>query len=268
VKLSVQRSAYSVQGMECSGAPALRRSGAPSALRRLGAPALLMSALLTSGCSWLSDFREQPSVGPWQTLEVRADGGRPDSTTPFRGNPQGSVSIEGTAVAEYEVSYRGNIATIDSMKSLANPEAPTQESVNRGWKYYQINCAVCHGEAGLGDGPVARFNGAPNLSNAITAAKSDGYYFGQIRNGGTIMPSFNRIPERDRWHVINYVRGLQGKLPAEITIRKEAVALPGITGEALPGPSPTSPQIAPFVKPAYTPTGGAAATQTTPGKHQ
>jgi mono/diheme cytochrome c family protein len=218
----------------------------------------IVMSLAASGCSWLSDFREQPSVGPWQTLDVRP-GVRPDSITAFRGNPQGSVSITGTAVAQYQVSYRPVIATLDSMSSIANPEAVTQASVDRGWKYYQINCAVCHGEAGLGDGPVARFNGAPNLSNAITAAKSDGYYFGQIRNGGTIMPSFNRIPERDRWHVINYVRGLQGKLPAEIAVRKEAVALPGVTGEALPGPAADQPRMSPFVKPVYTPTAGGAA---------
>jgi mono/diheme cytochrome c family protein len=227
----------------------------------------LVASLIASGCSWLTDFRTQPSVGPWQTLHVPTNDARPDSITPFRGNPQGSVSITGTAVAEYQVSYRPVIATVDSMSSLTNPEPATQESVNRGWMYYQINCAVCHGEGGLGNGPVARFNGAPNLSNATTAAKSDGYYFGQIRNGGSIMPSFNRIPERDRWHVINYVRGLQGKLPADITVRKEAVALPGVTGEALPGPAANAPRMSPFVKPVYAPTpGGTAHTTTTPEK--
>jgi hypothetical protein len=141
--------------------------------------------------------------------------------------------------------------------------------VTRGAQYYQINCAVCHGNAGMGDGPVARFNGAPNLTTPVIVAYSDGHYFGKIRNGGPIMPSFNRIPERDRWHVVNYMRGLQGRLPADITVRKEPFALPGVTGEALPGPSLVSPTMSPIVKPVYTPTpGGAPATTTTPGKHQ
>jgi mono/diheme cytochrome c family protein len=224
-------------------------------------------SLGTGACSWLSDFRIQPSVGAWQSLDVNWQ----DTTTPFRGNPESSVPITGTAVAAYEVSYRRrSLITVDSMKTLPNPVAPTQESVTRGWKYYQINCAVCHGDGGLGDGPVARFNGAPNLTNAITAAKSDGYYFGQIRNGGVLMPSFSRIPEEDRWHLINYVRGLQGRLPAEITVRKEAVALPGVTGEALPGATPYAPnRNSPFVKPVYTPTpGSGAAHSTTPQQKQ
>jgi hypothetical protein len=125
--------------------------------------------------------------------------------------------------------------------------------------YYQINCAVCHGNAGTGDGPVARFNGAPNLMTPLIAAMTDGHYFGKIRNGGMIMPSFNRIPERDRWHIVNYIRGLQGRLPADITVRKEPFALPGVTGEALPGPAANAPRMSPFVKPVYTPTPGGAA---------
>jgi mono/diheme cytochrome c family protein len=226
-----------------------------SALRSLGALALLV----TAGCSWLTDFRQQPSVKEWQSLDVNWR----DTTTPFRGNPQRSVSIEGTAVAAYEVSYSGMPATVDSMSSIPNPQPPTQESVTRGAMYFQINCAVCHGNAGMGDGPVARFNGAPNLLTPVIAAYSDGHYFGKIRNGGLIMPTFNRIPESDRWHIVNYIRGLQGRLPADITVRKEPFALPGVTGDALPGPAPTAILTAPFVKPVYTPTPGGAAHQTT-----
>lgn len=243
-----------------------RRQGAGYGVQGMRIAVTVIASLIASGCSWFTDFRTQPSVGAWQTLDVPTTDARPDSTTPFRGNPQGSVSTVGTAVAEYQVSYRGNPATVDSMSSIANPEAPTQASVTRGAMYYQINCTVCHGSAGMGDGPVAKFNGAPNLSNAITAAKTDGYYFGQMRNGGLIMPTFNRIPERDRWHIVNYIRGLQGKLPADITVRKEAFGLPGVTGEALPGPSADAPRMSPFVKPVYTPTPGGAAHPTTEKK--
>jgi mono/diheme cytochrome c family protein len=33
-----------------------------------------------------------------------------------------------------------------------------------------------------------------------------------IRNGRGTMPTYNRIEERDRWDVVNYVRALQGKV--------------------------------------------------------
>jgi mono/diheme cytochrome c family protein len=212
-----------------------------------------LSAVLC-GCSWLTDFRQQPSVGPWQSLKVDWT----DTTTPSRGNPQGSVPTVGTAVASYEVSYRRLPVTIDSMSSLKNPELPTQESVNRGWKYFQVNCAVCHGTGGAGDGLALKFGvPAPSLLSDVIKARTDGYIFGQIRNGGTLMPPMNRVDEHDRWHVINYVRGLQGKLPADIVVPKEAPGRPGVTGDSLPGPTRLGPTRAvPAVKPQYVPTVG------------
>jgi mono/diheme cytochrome c family protein len=223
--------------------------------RDLRLAAILLAPLVGAGCSWLSDFREQPAVKPWQTFSLDPN----DTTTPFRANPQGSVPVTGTAVAAYEVSYTRSPITIDSMSRLANPEPPTQASVDRGWKYYQINCAVCHGVAGLGNGPAV--TGAPNLQIPAILARSDGYIFGQMRNGGALMPSFNRIDERDRWHVVNYVRGLQGRLSPDIVVRKEAVARPGVTGDALPGPTRTAPtNSVPFVKPTYTPSPTTGAT--------
>lgn len=212
-----------------------------------------------TACSWLTDFRQQPSVKPWQSLTTDWT----DTTTPSRGNPQGSVPTVGTAVARYEVSYTRNPVTLDSMSSLKNPMPATQESVDRGWKYFQVNCAVCHGNAGAGNGLAVPFAvPAPSLLTDLTKNRTDGYIFGQIRNGGVLMPPMNRIDERDRWHVINYVRGLQGKLPPTINVRTEAPGRPGVTGDSLPGPTMIGPtRLAPSVKPVYTPTPGGAAKQ-------
>ena len=46
-------------------------------------------------------------------------------------------------------------------------------------------------------------------------ARSDGYIWGMIRNGRGLMPPYNRIEEMDRWDVVNYLRGLQGKYPVD-----------------------------------------------------
>ena len=114
--------------------------------------AILVAVLpLTAACSWLTDFRQQPSVGPWQSTSVSWA----DTSTPSRGAPQGSVPTVGTAVASYQISYGKTLATIDSFSTIPNPIPPTQESVDRGWKYFQTNCAACHGKTGMGDGPAA-----------------------------------------------------------------------------------------------------------------
>jgi hypothetical protein len=106
--------------------------------------------------------------------------------------------------------------------------------------YYQINCAVCHGDAGAGDGPVTKL-GMPGISlvNDVTKARTDGYIFGMIRNGRGLMPSYNRIEEPDRWDVVNYLRGLQGLAGRQV--ETGPLAAPGVTGDKLPGVTRSAP---------------------------
>jgi hypothetical protein len=77
----------------------------------------------------------------------------------------------------------------------------------------------------------------PPLMGASAESKSDGYIWGIIRNGRGAMPSYNRIEELDRWDVVNYVRGLQGKYQ----IVTGPVGLPGETGDKVPGYSQMGP---------------------------
>lgn len=192
----------------------------------------LLPVLGLAGCEWFSDFKRQPSLSTWEVVG--------DSTRPSRGNPQNSVPISGTAVAGYQISYAAMPATIDSFNVLTNPAPASDASIENGHKYYQINCAVCHGDLGVGDGPVTKY-GMPgiNLLSDITKGRSDGYIFGMIRNGRGLMPPYNRIEERDRWDVVNYLRGLQGSTGRKVATGP--LAAPGVTGKMLPGASQTAP---------------------------
>ncbi|MBX3173115.1 MAG: cytochrome c [Gemmatimonadaceae bacterium] len=180
---------------------------------RSAATALLLPLALTA-CDpkdWITDFQQQPSVGTWQKFSM--DAAKGDSIA-FRGMPQGSVPTTGVALAEWEVSYTPSFAAVDSMSRLENPVAADPRSIANGHRLYQVNCAVCHGDLGDGRGKVAEVSGiafVPPINGAATAARSDGYIFGMLRNGRGLMASFNRIPERERWDVVNYIRGLQGR---------------------------------------------------------
>jgi hypothetical protein len=89
----------------------------------------------------------------------------------------------------------------------------------------------------MGNGPAVRYGMAGiALVNDRVRGLSDGYIWGMIRNGRGLMPSYNRIEELERWDVVNYVRGLQGRFPVDTTM-----AQPGLTGSALPGASVTAP---------------------------
>jgi mono/diheme cytochrome c family protein len=214
-------------------------------------PALFALGACKQVSNVFTDFRDQPRIEPWEAEYAGND------TTPFRpgGNDSTfvaySVPITGNTVPGYVVSYNGsmtsdpgaapNPAVIDSMAGIPNPHQPNARSLDNGRKYYQINCAVCHGVAGMGNGPAVRFGvPAPNLLTSVTKGRTDGYLYGMIRNGRGLMPNYNRIEDADRWDVVNYVRALQGSIPG-VKADTSPAGYPGENGQMVPGATRTSP---------------------------
>ena len=188
----------------------------------------LVLLLAVAGCEWFSDFKDQPRLEPWEAEMTGSD------TIPFRGNPQFSVPVSGTGVPGFVVSYQPLPTAVDSMSELVNPTPVSDSSLANGRRYYQINCAVCHGATGAGDGPALKYGmPAPSLLTPVTQNRTDGYIYGIIRNGRGLMPNYNRIEDTDRWDVVNYVRGLQGKLGVKVST--EPAGYPGQNGIAVPG---------------------------------
>jgi mono/diheme cytochrome c family protein len=201
----------------------------------------LLAALLLGGCSWFTDFKQQPKIDPWES---------PSDSVPPRGNPQMSVPVNGSAAPGFLYDRAPTPGAVTAMAGLTNPVPADTASVHRGRIQFQINCAVCHGARGMGDGPAAKY-GMPGIGigtgSAAANTLTDGYIFGIIRNGRGLMPSYNRIEEPDRWDIVNYLRSLQGKnsVAADTTHGR-----PGETGAWVPGASVTGPtRPAPFVKP-------------------
>ncbi len=208
--------------------------------------AMFLAAAALTGCSWFTDFRQQPKIDPWESS---------NDSIPPRGNPQYSVSIYGSSAPGFEYARANLPADITAMASIPNPTPVDAGSVNRGRIQFQINCAPCHGPLGMGNGPVTKYGMPPIPIGAGTSAAekyTDGYIFGMIRNGRGMMPTYNRIEEMDRWDIINYLRSIQGKLPGfppDTTHGR-----PGETGPLVPGASrmgPTRP--VPFWKATSTP---------------
>ena len=103
----------------------------------------------------------------------------------------------------------------------------------RGHTLYAQNCASCHGDRGLGDGPAAAgltVAAPPIGSVAKTPDLTPTLAYNVVSVGvrGTPMPSFaaNLTPQ-DRWNVVNYMytmRGVKMELPAA---QADATAAPG-----------------------------------------
>jgi mono/diheme cytochrome c family protein len=227
------------------------------ATKSRSAYALLLAAL--GACSWFTDFRRQPKIDPWETPA--------DSIAP-RANPQFSVPIYGSAAPGFAYGRHAAIADLNAMAGIANPIAADERSLRNGGMQFQINCAVCHGTRGAGDGPVTRFGFPPIAIGAGSNAAgqlSDGYIFGIIRNGRGLMPPYNRIEEGERWDLINYLRALQS---GNAAVAATVVGRPGETGSKVPGPSLTAPtRPVPYFRPlapTTSPAGPAPAAPVTP----
>lgn len=114
---------------------------------------------------------------------------------------------------ERSIPIEGAIA-IPGMGAPENPVTADAASLARGGELFAINCKICHGENGQGDGPVAPFlmNYKPaNLTSPLLTAMSDGAVFLVITTGvPNRMPALNEnLTVRERWDVVNYIRTLK-----------------------------------------------------------
>jgi len=87
----------------------------------------------------------------------------------------------------------------------------TPELVAEGAKLYRLNCASCHGESGMGDGPKsASLNPPPRnfQTEEFKYGASVLQIYNTLTNGiqGTSMPAFDLLPEQDRMSMAHYVR--------------------------------------------------------------
>lgn len=161
---------------------------------------------LSTGCweqwseDWFPQMKWQKAVQAFERVEFE---GQVEGFSP----PEGTVPITGT-VPTFERFDPG-------VDSLTNPTQPGAfQSLAAGQELYQVYCETCHGETGMGDGPVSMagakqgpFAGVFPLVTAMS--RSDGYIYNIIRQGAGRMPNYRRIPDEDRWHIVNYVRYLQ-----------------------------------------------------------
>jgi len=146
-------------------------------------------------------------VGPLLTFEVIK------IEIPTNMGDQVSIAYqEGPRLPEPEkaVPIAGRAIVLDT---LPHNVVPADEvSLKRGELLYSIYCALCHGDAGQGDGPLAEYyqeRPIRSLTASTVTAQFDGQIFQTITDGYSRMPpQAEALSPRERWDVINYVRTL------------------------------------------------------------
>lgn len=128
--------------------------------------------------------------------------------------PERSIPIEGAAY-------------LPGKGEPVNPIPADEVSIARGKELFQINCMMCHGAEGKGDGTIGAFlvkKKPADLSSDAVQVKADGNLFLSISNGiwnpdstlfpdvkfsGQMPPLAENLTVRERWDVVNYIRTLK-----------------------------------------------------------
>jgi hypothetical protein len=92
------------------------------------------------------------------------------------------------------------------------PLKVNREMLDRGRERFNINCAVCHGPVGLGNGITSQYGlvGIANFHDARIRTMPDGQIFNTITWGKNTMGAYgSNVSVEDRWAIIAYIRALE-----------------------------------------------------------
>jgi mono/diheme cytochrome c family protein len=99
------------------------------------------------------------------------------------------------------------------MTKYPEPWLPNEQVAKHGAKVYVQNCAMCHGDTGLGDGAAGQALN-PKPRNLVEGPwKLGGGLIGLykvLENGipGGSMASFKHLAVADRWAMVNYIQSI------------------------------------------------------------
>ncbi|MDZ7265733.1 MAG: cytochrome c [candidate division KSB1 bacterium] len=161
--------------------------------------ALLMLAAFLTGCR--QDMHDQPRLEPLEGSTVFADG--------RASRPQ----VPGT-IARGQLRTDAALHTGKAGNQLVDrlPVALTPELLARGRERYNIFCAPCHSRVGDGNGMIVQrgMRRPPSFHIQRLREAPVGYFFDVITNGfGTMYSYADRVPVKDRWAIVAYIRALQ-----------------------------------------------------------
>ncbi len=101
----------------------------------------------------------------------------------------------------------------------ANPVKSSPESLVRAKKWWDMDCAMCHGKAGDGKGDLAndmKLKIADFTDPSTLKDRTDGEIFYIIKNGHEEMPAEGaRVKPEENWDLVNYVRSLAKPKPEQ-----------------------------------------------------
>lgn len=105
------------------------------------------------------------------------------------------------------------------------PIEVNEKLMARGRERYDINCGICHGATGGGDGIIKTFGlvTVATLQDDRIRTMPDGQIFSTITNGKNTMGAYGpQIAVEDRWAIVAYLRALQKSQNVKLAELSEA----------------------------------------------
>lgn len=146
------------------------------------------------------DMDRQPKYKS-QTPSPLFSEGRVDRVPPY-----GSVPFHIQTDQPYLITGK-----MGAMWGTGIPVTVDKALLARGRERYGINCQVCHGATGAGNGITSQYGlvGVANLHQDKYRQMADGEIFNTITHGKGQMGPYHHIAVEDRWAIIAYIRALQ-----------------------------------------------------------
>ncbi len=121
-----------------------------------------------------------------------------------------------------------------STKELKNPYEGQTSAVQTGKKIYLFRCSRCHGKNAEGSGNI------PALVDGKLESVTPGELFWFVTHGSPDngMPSWAKLPQRQRWEVVSYVKSLGQSQTAKGEPASTASPTEKITAIKAPAPKP------------------------------
>jgi len=175
------------------------------------ASCLLLVAVGCGGCT--QEMADQPRLEPLERSEFFADG---------RGS---RPLVAGTVPrGESPPDAHFDLGLVDGQPAATFPVDVDDALLARGQQRFNIFCAACHDRTGSGHGIVVRrgFPQPPSFHRASLRDAPVGRIYRVATFGFGKMPDYgSRMPPRDRWAVVAYIRALQLSQAAGVEVLTE-----------------------------------------------
>lgn len=130
------------------------------------------------------------------------------------------VAQEETSGQEAEEIPEAGVPLVipEEEKERENPFKGDEEAIALGKKLFSSQCTMCHGLEGYGDADLAADMqlAMPDFTSSKVRGRTDGELFYILSKGHGSMPAQgDRMPEKNRWSMVNHIRTLQSGAAAE-----------------------------------------------------